>query len=146
MVALRRRSVPILEPRMAFSPMKMLLLASVGGAVGAGLRHLVNLGMGRLLGTGFPWGTFTVNVVGSLLMGVLIEMLVLRFGGSSVLRTALATGFLGGFTTFSAFSLDIYVLIERQQMALAFAYAAGSVLLGLTALYAGIVGTRAVLA
>ncbi|MBL8564600.1 MAG: fluoride efflux transporter CrcB [Hyphomicrobiaceae bacterium] len=125
--------------------MKMLLLASAGGAIGAGARHLVNLGMGRLLGTAFPWGTLTVNILGSFLMGVLVELLVLRFGGSPTMRTLLGTGFLGGFTTFSAFSLDVLVLLERRETGLALVYVAGSVLVGFAALYAGVVLVRMVL-
>ncbi len=125
--------------------MKMLLLASAGGALGAGTRHLVNLGMGRLLGTAFPWGTLTVNILGSLLMGVLVELLVLRFGGSPTMRTLLGTGFLGGFTTFSAFSLDVLVLLERRETGLALVYVVGSVLVGFAALYAGVVLVRTVL-
>lgn len=125
--------------------MKMLLLASAGGAIGAGARHLVNLGMGRLLGTAFPWGTLTVNILGSFLMGVLVELLVLRFGGSATVRTLLGTGFLGGFTTFSAFSLDVLVLLERRETGLALVYVAGSVLVGFAALYAGVVLVRMVL-
>lgn len=126
--------------------MNMLFLAMTGGAIGAGARHLVNVGMGRLLGTSFPWGTLTVNIVGSLLMGVLVELLVLRYGGSGPMRTFLGTGFLGGFTTFSAFSLDLYALIERGEALTALAYAAGSVIIGLAALYAGILLVRGVLA
>lgn len=126
--------------------MNMLLLATAGGALGAGSRHLVNVGLARLLGSSFPWGTLTVNLVGSLLMGILVELLVLRYSGSMPLRTLLGTGFLGGFTTFSAFSLDIFVLIERGDVGLALAYAAGSVLAGLAAVYAGIALVRMVLA
>lgn len=127
-------------------PMNMLLLATAGGAIGAGTRHLVNVGMARLLGTTFPWGTLTVNIVGSLLMGILVELLVLRYGGSAPMRAFLGTGFLGGFTTFSAFSLDIYALIERGEMLAALSYAVGSVVVGLAALYAGIMLVRGVLA
>lgn len=125
--------------------MKMLLLASAGGAIGAGARHLVNIGMGRLLGTSFPYATLTVNIAGSFLMGVLVELLVLRYGGSPVMRTLLGTGFLGGFTTFSAFSLDVYVLLERREAMLALLYVAGSVIAGLAALVAGMMLVRAVL-
>lgn len=127
-------------------PMNMLLLATAGGAIGAGTRHLVNVGMARAFGTAFPWGTLTVNLVGSLLMGVLVELLVLRYSGSAPMRALLGTGFLGGFTTFSAFSLDIYALIERGEMLTALAYAVGSVVVGFAALYAGIMLVRGVLA
>lgn len=126
--------------------MNMLLLATAGGAIGAGTRHLVNVGMARAFGTAFPWGTLTVNIVGSLLMGILVELLVLRYSGSAPLRAFLGTGFLGGFTTFSAFSLDLYAMTERGDAALALAYAVGSVVVGLGALYAGIALVRGVLA
>lgn len=117
--------------------MKLLLLASAGGAIGAGARHLVNMGLGRLLGTGFPWGTLTVNIVGSFLMGLLVEYLLLRGASSSELRTFLATGILGGFTTFSAFSLDVAVLIGRKEQGLAALYVAGSVGISFIMLYVG---------
>ena len=84
-----------------------------GGAIGAGLRHLVNIGAIRLLGIGFPWGTLTVNIAGSFLMGLLIEALALRYSGSLELRAFLATGLLGGLTTFSAFSLDFAIQLQR---------------------------------
>jgi CrcB protein len=127
--------------------MKLLLLAATGGALGAGARHLVNVGFGSWLGvgTGFPWHTLTVNVVGCLLMGVLVEVLALRLGGSLELRTFLATGILGGFTTFSAFSLDFAQLVQRGDLAQAFAYVAASVVLCLAAIFAGLALTRAVL-
>ncbi|MFN3869787.1 MAG: fluoride efflux transporter CrcB [Hyphomicrobiaceae bacterium] len=125
--------------------MNMLLLVAAGGAIGASARHLVNIGMGRLLGTSFPWGTLTVNIVGSLLMGILIEMLVMRYAGSPTMRAFLGTGFLGGFTTFSAFSLDVYVLAERGDTLTALAYVAGSVVISVAALFAGVALVRAVL-
>ncbi len=126
--------------------MKMLLLASAGGAIGAGARHLVNLGMGRLLGTSFPWGTLTVNIVGSFLMGMVIEYIMERAAGSAELRTFIATGILGGFTTFSAFSLDVSVLIERKELGLAALYVVGSVGVALAMLYAGFAVARSVFA
>ena len=125
--------------------MRLLLLVAVGGAAGSAARHLVNVGFGRWLGAGFPWSTLFVNVAGGLLMGVLIEALALRVSGSLELRTLLATGVLGGFTTFSAFSLDFVMLVERQELALAGAYVAASVVLSILALYAGLALTRLVL-
>ena len=96
--------------------MKLLLYATAGGAIGTAARHLVNVGFGRwMIGAGFPWSTFFVNVVGSFLMGALIEALALKFRGSLELRTFLATGFLGGFTTFSAFSMDFAHLVQRHE-------------------------------
>ena len=125
--------------------MKLMLLASAGGAIGAGGRYLVSAGMGRLFGTGLPWGTLTVNIIGSLLMGVIIEAFALRFQGSMEARTFLTTGLLGGFTTFSAFSLDFAILIERKQQLAAGLYLAGSVGLSIMALFAGMALIRMVL-
>jgi len=126
--------------------MRLLLLATVGGAIGAGARHLVSVGFGRWLGPVFPWSTVFINILGSVLMGVLIEALALRFNGSLELRTFLATGILGGFTTFSAFSLDAYALITRGDTAAGLCYVAASVLLSIVGLYAGLTLTRQVLA
>ena len=122
--------------------MRLLLLACAGGAIGAGLRHLVNIGAVRLLGLGFPWGTVIVNVVGSFLMGLLIEALALRYSGSIEVRTFLATGLLGGLTTFSAFSLDFAILLERGAHGPAALYLFGSVSLAILALFAGLAAGR----
>ncbi|WP_421929813.1 fluoride efflux transporter CrcB [Neoaquamicrobium sediminum] len=115
-----------------------LVLVAAGGAVGAGLRHLVNLATLRLFGSGFPWGTLTVNVVGSLAMGLFMAWLVRRTGSSAELRLLVATGLFGGFTTFSAFSLDFAVLYERGAIMQAFSYVAASVLLSIGALFVGL--------
>ena len=125
--------------------MKLLLYAMAGGALGSGARHLVNVGMGRWLGPGFPWWTFFVNVSGCFLMGVLIESLALKFQGSTDLRTLLATGVLGGYTTFSAFSLDFSYLMQRGDHLAAGFYLLGSVGLSILGLYAGLWLTRIVL-
>lgn len=114
-----------------------LLLVAVGGALGSGLRHLTNLAALRLLGSAFPWGTLTVNLVGCFLMGVFVELLARRFGGSAELRLFVATGILGGYTTFSAFSLDFAVLSQRGALAQAFGYLAASVVLSIAALFLG---------
>ena len=118
--------------------MKFIAYAALGGAIGASGRYLVGLLAVRLLGIGFPYGTFIVNIVGALLMGVLIEALALRFQGSSELRTLLATGVLGGFTTFSAFSLEVANMIERDQWYAALFYACASVIFSVAALFAGL--------
>ena len=89
-------------------------------------------------GPAFPWATLTVNVAGSLAMGLLAEVIGNRYGGSPELRTFLMTGILGGFTTFSAFSLDIATLIGRDALSLAAVYTLGSVILSVLALYAGL--------
>ncbi|MBX3532178.1 MAG: fluoride efflux transporter CrcB [Rhizobiaceae bacterium] len=115
-----------------------LFLVTLGGAVGAGLRHLVNLTALRLAGPSFPWGTLTVNVAGSFAMGLLVELIARRFGASAEMRLFLATGVLGGFTTFSAFSLDAVVLWERGATAASMLYVGGSVALSLAALVAGL--------
>lgn len=120
--------------------MKLLAYACAGGAFGAGARYLVGIGVARLVGVNamFPWATLCVNVVGSFLMGVLIESLALKFQASLEMRTLLATGVLGGFTTFSAFSLDFVTLMSRKESLLAGVYIASSVGLSILALYAGL--------
>ena len=123
--------------------MRLLLLAVTGGALGSGARHLVNVGMARAFGPQYPWGTLTVNVVGSFLMGFLVDMILRRYGGSVEMRTFLATGILGGFTTFSAFTLDISQFFARGDNASAIGYIAASVIVSLIALYAGIALSKA---
>ena len=125
--------------------MTHLFLVAAGGAIGACLRHLSGLGALRLLGASFPWGTLFVNVFGSLLMGLFIAWLAKRSGSSSELRMFFATGVLGGFTTFSAFSLDVADLFERGAMSLAFMYVLASVLLSVSAVFAGLWMGRAIL-
>jgi fluoride exporter len=125
--------------------MRLLLLASAGGAIGAGARYLVHVGVARALGTSFPWATLTVNVLGCLLMGIVVELVVLRLDGSPELRTFLAAGILGGFTTFSAFALDVEALVSRHQHAAAAIYVAASVGLSILALYVGLLLARAAL-
>ncbi len=125
--------------------MPMILGVAAGGAIGASGRYVVNVLAGRVLGMDFPWNTVIVNTVGSFLMGVLITTLALKLQAGQEMRAFLATGVLGGFTTFSAFSLDFITLYERKAHALAFGYAAGSVLLALLGIVAGMAVTRAVL-
>lgn len=123
--------------------MHPVLQVALGGAVGAVARHGVNIGAGRLLGPGFPAGTLAVNVAGSFLMGLLVVVLAGRGNAPAPL---LMTGFLGGFTTFSAFSLDTVTLWQRGQAAVALAYVAASVGLSLAALLAGLAVGHKVLA
>ncbi len=125
--------------------MNMVLWAAAGGAIGAAGRYLASIVVTRMVGHGFPWGTLSVNILGSLLMGILIEAIALRFSVSNELRTFLATGILGGFTTFSAFSLDFAVLVERKAMTHAAFYLGASVVLSILALFAGLSLARAVL-
>ena len=98
----------------------------------------MNLATLRLFGSGFPWGTLTGNVGGSLAMGLFMAWLVRRTGSSAELRLLVATGLFGGFTTFSAFSLDFAVLYERGALMQAFSYVAASVLLSIGALFVGL--------
>lgn len=116
----------------------MVLCAAAGGAIGAAGRYLVGVGVIRFIGYGFPWATVIVNVVGSFLMGVLIETMAIRFSASNEMRTFLTTGILGGFTTFSAFSLDFALLYERKEYISSLLYLLGSVSLSIFALFAGL--------
>lgn len=114
------------------------LIVFLGAGIGGALRHGVNLLAVRLFGYEFPLGTFIVNVAGSLLMGILAGYFAQRTGIDQHWRLFLTTGFLGGFTTFSAFSLDAALLYERGSYAAAGAYVVGSVLLALLAFFAGL--------
>ena len=117
--------------------MRLALLAAFGGAVGSVARYLAVTAAARIYGTDFPWGTLAVNVAGSFAIGAIMAAIAGWFGGSSELRVLLVTGFLGGFTTFSAFSFEMLTLLQRQAYVAAFAYAAGSVLLSLLAVFLG---------
>ena len=114
------------------------VIVFVGAGIGGALRHGVNLAAVRLLGYGFPFGTLIVNVAGSFAMGLLAGWFAYRTGIPQHMRLFLTTGILGGFTTFSAFSLDAALLIERNAWWLAAAYVAGSVLASLLALFVGL--------
>lgn len=114
------------------------VLVFFGGGLGAALRHGVNILTLRLFGFGFPWGTLTVNVVGSAIMGLLAAYFTLDGGSSPAWRLLLTTGILGGFTTFSTFSLDVVFLWERGEVGLAALYAAGSLVLAIGGLFAGL--------
>jgi CrcB protein len=118
------------------------LLVFFGGGLGATLRHLVNLTCARCIGTGFPWGTFIINISGSTVMGLIAGYLALKGEASQPWRLFLMTGILGGYTTFSAFSLDTAVLYERGELGLAAAYVLGSVLLSIAGLFAGLALVR----
>ncbi len=125
--------------------MTSVLYAALGGAIGASLRYGVNVTSMKLFGANFPWGTMFVNIVGSFAMGVLIAVMAQAWNTSQEMRIFLTTGVLGGFTTFSAFSLDFAALWERKEHALAMAYAGGSVVLSLMAIFAGLWLARTVL-
>lgn len=119
------------------------LIVFVGAGLGGALRHGVNVMAARLLGFGFPWGTLFVNVAGGLAMGIIAELLLIKGIANQPLRLFLTTGLLGGFTTFSAFSLDSAVMWQRGDYALLAAYGVGSVLLSIAALFVGMGATRA---
>lgn len=119
-----------------------LIQVALGGAIGASLRYITNMAALRVMGTAFPWGTLTVNVAGSFAMGVLF--VVLSAKDATRLSPLLLTGVLGGFTTFSAFSLDAIALIEKGRLATAGLYVAGSVGLSLFAIIVGIALARGI--
>ena len=120
--------------------MTSTLLVFLGAGIGGVLRHGVNLVSPRWFGTGFPAGTLLINVLGSALMGLIAGWLAFKTqeGWSQHARLFLTTGILGGFTTFSAFSLDAVLLWERGELGFAAAYVLGSVVLSLVALVAGL--------
>lgn len=115
-----------------------ILLVALGGAVGSVCRYLVGLVTLRWFGPGFPWGTLTVNVVGSLVIGLFAELVARKLNASAELRVLLITGFLGGFTTFSAFSLEFVALFERGATGVAVGYVGATVVLSLLAVVAGL--------
>ncbi len=119
-------------------------LVFLGAGIGGVLRHTVNIGAARVFGLGFPWATLAVNVVGSFVMGALAAYLMrVGEGGREPVRLFLAAGLLGGFTTFSAFSLDAFSLWERGAFGLAGAYVLASIVLSILALAAGLALVRA---
>lgn len=99
-----------------------IILVAAGGAIGSVFRYLVGVWSVRLAGVNFPWGTLTVNVVGSFLIGLLVELVARRLNASMEMRLFLVTGVLGGFTTFSSFSLDAVSLFERGALGLSAVY------------------------
>lgn len=120
-------------------------LVFAGAGIGGALRHGVNIWSARLLGTGFPWGTLTVNVAGSLIMGLIAGWFVFK-DDPGHMRLFLATGIMGGFTTFSAFSLDAVLLIERHQWGLAALYVGVSVAGSILGLIVGLWAMRQIYA
>ncbi|WP_421737439.1 fluoride efflux transporter CrcB [Caulobacter sp.] len=127
--------------------MTKLLLVAAGGAVGSVARYLVGAQALRLFGTAWPYGTFTVNVAGGFLMGVLASWLAHRGNANhEPVRLLLAVGVMGGFTTFSAFSLETALMIQKRAYAQAFSYTAASVLLSVAALFAGLLIARRIFA
>ncbi|HET6896519.1 MAG TPA: fluoride efflux transporter CrcB [Candidatus Baltobacteraceae bacterium] len=122
---------------------RAIVAVGAGGAIGAVLRYLVGSAFLQRFGPGFPWGTFFINVTGSFLIGVVAQLAFTRsFGMTPTVRAFAATGVLGGYTTFSTFSLDSVVLVGDGAAPLALAYAAGSVASGIIAAYFGQVVAR----
>ena len=123
--------------------MNSLFPVMIGGAIGAGARHLVGQAMLARLGPGFPWSTLSINIVGSLLMGQLVGALARGDGGDTA-RLFFGVGILGGFTTFSSFSMEFWMLFERGQNAQAAAYIFASVIGAIAACGLGLLLVRQV--
>ncbi|MEI9805177.1 MAG: fluoride efflux transporter CrcB [Pseudolabrys sp.] len=123
---------------------QLIAAVAIGGAIGFVARYLVGVGSGKLFGLNFPWGTLAINIVGSFLIGVFVESFALRWDLSQVWRAFLTVGICGGFTTFSTFSLDAYLLMDRGELGLAAAYLAGSVVRSIAGLFAGLQLIRAI--
>lgn len=118
--------------------MNHLFLVMLGGAIGAGARHLTSRAALALWGPGFPWGTLIVNLLGGMLMGLLAGWLAARASGDEALRYLLGVGVLGGYTTFSAFSLETANMLQRGDYAVALLYILASVAGSVLALFAGL--------
>jgi CrcB protein len=127
--------------------MNKFIMVFVAGGLGSMARYGASMAGLRLLGPGWPYGTFAVNVIGGLLMGALAGFLALRGGADQErLRILLGVGFLGGFTTFSAFSLEAALMIERKDYATAAGYVGLSVALAIGALFVGLLAARRIFA
>jgi fluoride exporter len=122
-----------------------LLWIAAGGAFGAVARHGMNVGVMRVMGASFPWGILSVNVLGSFLIGLLTALFLRKAPANEMMPLFLMTGFLGGFTTFSGFAIDVVKLMQAGQNGLAIMYAVASVVLSVLAVFAGFVVLRAVL-
>lgn len=118
--------------------MNMIIAVASGGAIGAVARFLVGRGVLHLMGPGLPWGTLAVNILGSFIIGLLVEVFALRMHASHEWQGFLIVGVLGGFTTFSAFSLEVALMIEKGQITTALIYAFGSLFLSVVALFIGL--------
>ena len=118
------------------------LIVFLGGGLGAALRHGVNISVARMIGTAFPYATMIENVTGSLVMGILAAYFAFKGDATQHLRLFMTTGILGGYTTFSAYSLDVALLYERGEIGMAALYASASVLLSIAGLFAGLALVR----
>lgn len=126
--------------------MKMVFYVAIGGAFGSVARYLTGMWFGRLFGAGFPWATLTVNIVGSFVMGVLVAAMAQAWSPSAEVRAFLTVGILGGFTTFSTFSLDVAGMLQRGELGVAAAYVLSSLIVGIGGLFAGLYLVRMVTA
>ncbi len=127
--------------------MDRLLLVFVGGGLGSMARYLAGVGVAKTLGPGWPYGTFAVNVLGGLVMGLLAGWLALRGGADQERwRVLIGVGVLGGFTTFSSFSLETALMLERRDYGAAAGYVAASVVLAIGALFLGLLAARRIFA
>jgi CrcB protein len=117
---------------------QLVTAVAIGGAIGSVARYLLGIGSGRLFGLNFPWGTLIINIAGSFLIGAFVESFALKGEVPQVVRAFLTVGICGGFTTFSTFSLESYLLMDRGQWGPAAFYMIGSVVLGIAGLFAGL--------
>ncbi|CVI57984.1 MULTISPECIES: fluoride efflux transporter CrcB [Agrobacterium] len=115
-----------------------IALVAAGGAIGSVFRYLVGVLCMRFAGPNFPWGTLAVNVAGSFLIGLLVELVARRLNASMEMRLFIVTGLLGGFTTFSSFSLDAVSLFERGTLGLSAVYVLASLVVSIAAVFAGL--------
>ncbi len=124
----------------------MLAAIAAGGALGSVARYATLIGVGRIVGVGFPYGVLVVNIVGGFVIGVLAELMALAWSPGETMRAFLIVGVLGGYTTFSAFSLDAWLLLEKGLYGPAILYILASVILSIGALVTGLTLTRMALA
>ncbi|HAT35637.1 MAG TPA: fluoride efflux transporter CrcB [Rhodospirillaceae bacterium] len=124
--------------------MKLILAIAAGGALGAVSRHFVAQQAALWFGSAFPWGILTVNVAGSFILGIVVELSALAWSPSPAIRAMIVVGFCGAFTTFSSFSLDVAVLYERGDFLKAALYIATSVICSIGALFAGMALVRSI--
>jgi CrcB protein len=121
-----------------FMNLQLIAAVALGGAIGSVGRYLAGIGAGKLFGLGFPWGTLIINIAGSFLIGVFVEYFALRWDLPQAARVFLTVGICGGFTTFSTFSLESFLMIERGEFGSAAAYIGASVVVSILALFAGL--------
>ncbi len=124
---------------------KILLAVAIGGDFGATARHILTIGIGYLINAGFPYSTLVVNVIGSFVLGSLIEIMDFKWIPGEEVRSFLVVGALGSFTTFSAFSQDVVFLMERGELSSAALYIALSVILSISGIYTGMILFRQIL-